>query len=718
MTTQEYPLDRLIRFLNPKEGAINYKKEKVVHILVRTGEILPYRSVSSRLRNVKSYVVNRENTAEHETKCVVNDVANDRKITLIIKYKIRCFREKKEVPKNQYGKRLWNYFTKSARQRLRAYQINYEKGFEDQIVQALYKETHPALSLHKLIEIWIRAYREKVGDKDFILKFFNIRNDIKDLLVDKVANEVGAYFIPRIKLELEDDWEPIPIISDNFPVYLKNGDDRVNVKFKTELYRDTEPDRRIYALSRRHRLPKIEGWMPGRIAAFFNTDCVLHEFFFRPRRLLRQKIINHLNTTLLKDEGRHMTSLVLETKFEFDPPNPMVTDDFEVEIDVEGEHNTVKFVYRLVMVLQDLDIFRSFKLPDFKAWLTSRLTFVTKSNFHSKTYTDHLMEFASNQKEIEDNIKTEVSRWAELVGYSLKEINIITNFENLRYKEGYRFEVEAKEVLFATQNNRIKVKVNFTVQGSIRNMYAMAKDVSWRFKNDVQAAVKEYLQEGLKKKIKTSAPEKFYSHIFNYENPLGGLAILKELRMEVVTILELWDTKNIKIQISLSDTEPVKRIKALRKSPCPFKVTVFPYHLEGYGEEIVFDGKFIIIGICEAYWSVFDARDYEESSKEIGAIADYLNDRISREFNTIERERLEISHKEELPEINSVLETTVKRVEEVFGVTIRVVHFNRCPILSEKVAFNQQKIFTRITTWVNGVKKNILNGKKGDPASR
>ncbi len=716
--TQDYPLDRLIRFKSPdrpEDKRPIYKKEKVVHILERTGEIIPYRQVSSQFRMVKTYIVNRENTAEHETKCVVNDVTNDRKITLIIKYKIRCLREKKteQVPP---GKRVWNYFTKEIRQTLKAYHINYERGYEDQMVRALYKEAHPALALHKLIKIWIREYRQECGDKAFIVDFFKNRKHLQKILKERAAGEVGAHFIPRIKLEHEDEWEPIPIISDNVECFLRGGDDKLNFKFKTELHRDLEPDRHIYALARRHRLPKIKAWMPGKIAAFLNSDCVLHEFFFKPRIYLREKIVKHLNDTLLKDEGRHITGLTFEPTFEFEPPNPQMTQDFTVDIDVEGESNKITFTYRLVMVIQDLDRFRVFKFPDFDQWFTDRLRFVTRNNFHSRTYTEHLIEFASRQKEIEENIKSQVSFWAELVGYSLEEINIITDFEKLRYKEGYRFEIEAQNVVYSTQNNRIKVQVDLDIQGSIRNLYAFIKDVSWRFKNDVEAATKEYLLEQLKYKILATPPEKFYSHIFDYERPEGGLAILKELRLEIVSILELWDTGNIKVNVKLLEIEPVKRIKALRQGTYPFEATAFPYASEGYGEKIVFDGKFVVIGISEAHWSIFTARKYDNSSDEISDIATYLKDRISREVNTIPKERLQDSNREDLPEIAAIIKENVRNIEKVFGVTIRVVHFNRRPILSEEVAFQQQQVFTRISTWVNGVRKNILNGKKGDSA--
>jgi hypothetical protein len=708
----EYPLDLLIRYRYPINERINYKKEKIVHILERTGEIISHRGLNTVGRKVKSYVVSKENTAEHQMEYVVADVPNNRRITLVIKYRIRCLKKEDSNESNRVGKKFLDFITKPLRTTLLSFHINLEHGNEDKIVQALYKDTHPALTLHKRIMRWIREYKEKDGDEAFILNFFSIRDELKKMLVEKTAREIGAKFMPRIRLKYEKEWDPIKIISDNFPVYVQGCDDAINIKFQTELYRDLEPDRRIYALARHHHLGKVESRMPGVIASFMNHNCILHEFFFKPRFYLRDKIIKHLNENFLRREGRHITSLTLTTTFDFDPPNPQITEDFEVELPVEGEHDNISITYRMVLLIQDLDKFRTFKFPDFLGWFKDRLIYVTKKNFNSKTYTEHLIEFTSHRQDIEKSLKEQMSFWAELVGYQLQKLYIITDLEKLRYKEGYRFEIEANNVEYATNNNRIKVNVDLIIQGSLTNMLKVKKDVSWKFKNDVEAALKEYLLERLKYKIKATKPERFYSHIFDYEAREGGIEIIKKLREEMAAILDRWETTNIKVEIKLLEINAVKRIKLLRQNTHDFEVTVFPYRSEGYGEKVFFDGKFIIIGIAEKYWSVFTARNYEKYSDEINAISGYLKNRISRDLNKISIQLLQKSNREDIPQIKKITTETLENVERVFGVTAKLVHFNRRPMLTEEVAFKQQQVLSRISALVNGFKKNIFNGKR------
>lgn len=712
-----YHLNEVIRSKKTGEKRINYKKEKVVHILERTGKIIAYHGILSRFKKVKSYVINRENTAEHETKCVVNDVTSDHKITLIVKYKIRCL-ENPSREEHQSGRGFISRFFGRIKKNLLSFHINIEKGNEDKIVGALYKEEDPAAALHKLIEIWIRDYRKKDGDKAFIMNFFSLREDLSNVLSEKAAMEVGVNFKLRIKLEHQNDWEPYRIESDAFHVMLQGGDDKIMLKFKTELYRDSEPDRYIFSLSRRHRLKKIENWMPSRIASFINTNCILQEIFFKPKIELRTKIIDHLNNTLLKNEGRHMTSLALNIDIDFEFPTPFITEDFKVEIDVEGERDKITVIYRLVMVIADLDRNRVFKLPDFRGWLGTRLAFATKSVFHSKTYTELMIDFSSRLPELEEDLKKRFTKYTDLVGYSLMEVNLITDIEQLKYREGYHVSIAADNLKFATQNNRIKVAVKLAVSGSIKDMARFKKDLSWKFQNEVEPAFKTYLQAKLKGVFKKTAPERFYSHIFDYERPEGGLEILKELKQEIVGILQQWETSNIKIELKFLETDELKRIKALRQKAEAFDTTVFPYTAKGYGEKILINGKFIVVGISEAYWSVFSARSYKTSEDEIEIVRTYLNESISKHFNTFSNHRLHAINREILPEIEEIIAETTQKIERIFGLKIRVIHFNRRPILSEEVAFKQQQVISSLSTLVKGVRRNFFKGKTNDTAGK
>ncbi len=710
---KNYPLDRLIRFKCSDEKRINFKKEKVIHILERTGRIIAYQGILSKFRKIKSYVINRENTAEHETECIVNDVSNDYKIILIIKYKIRCLKSLPAQNNHSDGK-IWKHLAKEIKTTLLSFHINIEESNEDKIVRALYKEEDPAASLHKLIERWIREYRKESGDKAFILNFFELRKDLSKVLSEKAAEEVGVSFVPRIKLEYEDDWDPIQIESETPPIMLKGADDEITFKFKTELYRNLEPDRYIYALARRHRLMKIEKWMPGRIATFLTDTCVLQQIFFVPKNQLRAKIIDHLNATLLKNEGRHMSSMALTIDFDFEFPTPFITEDFKVEINVEGERNKIEIIYRLVMAIEDLDRFRVFKLPDFRAWLTARLAYVTNTVFHSKTYTELMIEFSSRLPELEEELKEKIKRFPTLVGYSLQEVNLITNFEGLRYKEGYRFAIAIENTSFATGNNLIKVILDIVVSGSIKNMQRFKEDVSWKFQNEIESAVKEYLLAKLKGSIKKMTPERFFSHIFDYERPEGGLGEVKQLKDEIAAILQSWDTSNITINLKLLESDAATRIKALRRGALPFDVTAFPYKAKGYGERIIIDGKFIIAGISEAYWGVFTSRRYKNPDDEIEVITGFLSDCIRKEVNIISTKKLYSINREELPEIEKIVADSIKKVEEAFGLSIRIIHFNRRPVVSEEIAFKQQQFISKVSVLVEGVKRNLFSGKKND----
>lgn len=714
---ENYPLDQLIRFKHRDEKRINFKKEKVVHILERTGRIIPYHGILTPFIKVKSYVVNRENTAEHETKCIVNDVSSDHRITLIVKYKIRCLKNFSRDEK-RFFRKFFSRFTGRIKTTLLSFHINVEDSIENKIVRALYKEEDPAASLHKLIEIWIRQYRQIGGDKAFILNFFSLRKDLVNVLEQKAEMEIGVNLKLRIKLEYEDDWDAIPIESESFPIMLKGGDDKIMINFKTDLYRNVSPDRHVFALARRHRLEKIEKWMPSRIAAFINKNCILQEIFFKPRIKLRTKIIDHLNNTLLKDEGRHMTSLALGIDIDFDFPTPFITEDFEVEIDVEGERDKLTLIYRLVIVIENLDLFRVFKLADFRAWFGARLNYATKSVFHSKTYTELIIDLSSRLPEIEAELKKRITKYTDLVGYCLQEVNLITDVEELKYREGYHVAIAADNVTFATQDNRIKVAVRLAVSGSIRNMYAFKKEISWKFQNKVDSAAKTYLLAKLKGIIKKTAPERFYSHIFDYEQPEGGIEIVKELKETIAAMLQQWDTSNMKIEFELLETEVLRRIKALRQKAIGFNATVFPYAAKGYGEKISIDGTFVVVGISKRYWSVFSARSYEAPNDEINELTTYLSESISRNFNTFSNQKLHSINREVLPEIERITEETIQKIERVYGLNIQIVHFNRRPILSEEIAFKQQRVFSSVSVLVKGLKKNFFNGKAGDTADK
>lgn len=407
--SQIYHLDQVIQRLQsltlPK---IDSAIEKIVIIDAKKGKILLKEPWMRLGRDLRRYLVSTQNTAEWKTDCEIKDVSTEEPITINISCKAHC-----------------------------------ELKNEDKLVLALSKGDNPDITLNELIKKWIREFkdnREKEGIA-FIQEYFKQREELRKYIKNKAHEEVGLHLtVLRLSLWLEDELKPLPISSEDFfPVRVRDYNDELSLRFKTELRIDEE--NKIKAILHYNQLPELKTLIEEQIQKFLLENCILHEFCYELNSSIRQKLVEVLHE-ILKSKGRKIAFLFLESAGIPPLPESFLSIERDVKCKINKESPTpITVKHSLLMDLNNVGKYIAANIDNLEDWVEDKLNQITQKILFERTYVDILLDFEPDK----DKIKQEMQKEAQNIGYSVMQLIVVPDLEPIKWKnEGFKIRVVAE----------------------------------------------------------------------------------------------------------------------------------------------------------------------------------------------------------------------------------------------------------------------------------
>lgn len=389
--SQTYPLDPIIRILDSLRPPDNPLTEKVIIIDANNGDILEKEPGFFSSRNPRSYLVSTQNIAECKGPiCHLREFETGHEINIDITYSARC-----------------------------------ERGREEGVVRALYNGDNPVAVLNGFIHMLIEELRRTKEEEgtSLIQNYFHLRGELEEHIRSEVLDKIGLYLNIKLAVEHENDVKPLLIDSETLVVRVRDCDDELAIRLKTELQIDEA--NKINAILNRDRTPELKALVKEYIEKSLSEDFTLHELCYKLQSEVRNKLIEGLNKLLLS-EGRNIGFLSVERMTELSLPAQSSQIEHDVACDVKGYQDQINVNYKLLVNLEDVGKYRMAEIDDLETSLKDRLDNVTQTMLFDKTYIDLCLNFDDTE------IRLAVEKEIMSIGYATQnlEINLLLPLED------------------------------------------------------------------------------------------------------------------------------------------------------------------------------------------------------------------------------------------------------------------------------------------------
>ncbi|MCK5525424.1 MAG: hypothetical protein KAI83_20030 [Thiomargarita sp.] len=649
----EPKIENIIRQLDDPSNLphIDSSIEAIVCIDAKTGDERPIGRLG-RLKNfgreLRYYWVSNQNTIESAFVCTVKDIPSNRAIDIHVAYEARC-----------------------------------EQGNEYKVVRALYKSDHLSKTFDKLIDKWIKKYAQnktRVGIH-FLTHYFQLREELQEQISQHAQQEVGLILKTHIALVLEKEGPLIPfeISSDYFPVRVKDCDDELELKLNTVLQINEE--HKINSVLAYERRPQLERLVQEQIQSFFWENATLPEFIHQLNGSIRERLIVFLNNVLIQ-EGRKISVLSLESRLSL--PEDFLSFKISVEdCTVQKSSTPIRVKHELQMKLDDIRKYKAAKIENLEDWINQKLAQITKTVLFEKTYAELIKSFDENEtnKEIPNEIKAEIETETQKIGYTVQhhlvkpqDVEIL-----VLQRDGLSFE---KNGNFTTYNTDTEVKLTFVMEGKIRNLEKITPYINPNT-SIIEEIGKTALEEA-RQLIHTINAERFYMR-FAYTDIEGEIPVEQELKSRIVAKLEgQFGLEEVSVTPKLLETDIAKRFKALLEGYESFEFETFPLGDRGRGEKMKFSLAFKVRSVGQGGWNTFQSNNFKSRADELGKVKKILEDDLKTKLETIPSNVLQYGDIKDYPEIRRIVDISIEKIVEVFGLEIEIIVFRRLATETEK----------------------------------
>lgn len=635
--------------------------EAIVCIDAKTADERPIGRLRNFGREVRYYWVSTQNTIESVFVCTVKDIASNQAIDIYVTYEARC-----------------------------------EHGNEYKAVKALYKSDQPNKTFDILIDKWIKEYAQnktRVGI-NFITHYFQLREELQEHINQRAQQEVGLILNTHLALVLEKEGLLIPfeITSDYyFPVHLKDCDDELELKLDTVLQIDEE--HKINSVLAYDRRLQLENLVQEHIQTFLRENITLQEFIDELNGSVREKLIVLLNNVLIQ-EGRKISFLSFESKVSL-PENFL---SFKISVDdctVQNSSTPICVEHELQMKLDDIRKYKISKIDNLEDWINRKLAQITKTVLFEKTYAELIKSFDENEtnKEIPNEIRKEIEKEAKSIGYTVQhhlvkpqDVEIL-----ILQRDGLSFE---KEGNFTTYNTDTEVKLTFVIEGKIRTLEKITSYINPN--TSIIDEIRKTALEEARQLIHTIDAERFYMR-FVYTDIEGEIPVEQELKNRIISKLEgKFGLEEVSVTPKLLETDIAKRFKALLEGYKSFEFETFPLGDRGKGEQMKFSLGFKVRSVTQGGWNTFQSNNYQSRDEELEEIRKILEDDLKTKLETIPSNTLQYGDIRDYPEIRRIVNMSIEKIFNVFGLEIEIILFRRLATETEKLIQERYKTDLKI----------------------
>lgn len=639
--SQTYPLDPVIQRLHSYTSPAD-DTEKIVIINGKTGEVLQRKPLLKVVHDLRYYRVSTRNTAECEgPTCTVRDIRTGQEIHIKVVYEASCV-----------------------------------MGHEVQVVQALYKDNHAGAFLNHLIEGWIQDFVRDQGKSEFIQSFFERRDALEKHLRQKANDYVGLSLDLSLSLENEDKLDSWPIKFGNIPVRAQDYDQELNIKFEAELHVDET--RKINAVLGYSRLPWLTDLIKTHIQGFILKTVTLHKLCYETDSV-RQMLIQSLNQILSK-QGRRIGFLTFEFTDTPALPKEFVYFEHGLNCTIKKCPHPIRVEHKLQMALMDTGKFHNARINNLEQWVQQKLDRITQDILFEKTYVELLLYFDENE------IKREMQKEAELIGYIVKQLIVIPGLREIVLPtDGFDISCKAN---FATHDTRVQVGLAVVVTGKIKDLTKVESYLNPQ--TDIFKHIEDEVVRETQRIMHGVDPERFYMR-FRFsdrekESPVEQV-LEKGITEKLVETFHA-DANEIRVILKILETDLTKRLEGLQAGLYEVTVTALPSSGQIDAQLVTFRIMFQVLGVHKDGWYTFRAHNSRPLDEEIEQIKRIIGEDLKAKLDRVPSHILIYKNLETMYEMWKVFPSTIQKIIDTFGLIIRPITFLRLETSEERASQN------------------------------
>jgi len=265
---------------------------------------------------------------------------------------------------------------------------------------------------------------------------------------------------------------------------------------------------------------------------------------------------------------------------------------------------------------------------------------------------------------------------------SIETIKLLSKLDSIELNKNFQIEILSE---YPTKLYAIFVKMTIILVLMIDDIESIKPYAN----KNLKKVISDFIIEELTQFMHHIDPERFYLR-FHFSHVADEMSIENEIKMLLKNKLtEKFNFKVINIVIKQIDTDLTQRFESLISSATKLEFKVSPLNS---GEELVYEGEFIVESVWEDGWHSFMTRN--ASLDEIGnAIERYLSSKLSN----MPVDTLRYNDIRKLHQLKDISEKIVQEyVEKQFGLSVQLLYLTRARTQLETFNLTQNKEHEKI----------------------
>jgi hypothetical protein len=480
-----------------------------------------------------------------------------------------------------------------------AYRASYDPLDREKVAQQLFTTGKPLKDeIDKKLKYWVNAHL-RGSEGEFIDLYLERVTKLEQDLVNIARAETGIQL--DLNITLNKQVKTIIIPSRENKVRVSDSDEELDLTIQTELlvidpikasYLDINGDIKWGEI-------QLVNLLMFEIKKYLQENTKVTEFYYELKDKVRNNLVNYLNKKLA-DKGRKISYLHLDSKIANSSPAPqeLIEIQYLVECKVQNYPKLIPVENTLQMLPQDVKRYISAQSPNLPVWVESKLEKIIKPLLLAKKYIDILSEFET----VSNQIRQEMGKEAESIGYKIEHIVSIPRLAHLDLKTD--FEIQNKNEEFSTNAANIKVKLTTIVNARFDDFKGVEQYLD-RDVNKIKEEMQKVVNAATREVLHQILPESFYMYF--YSGTTGkGESVEEKLQERIATALtNRFGVVVIGVTPKTEETNIIEYLQKLigitdNKFECTIDSTTG-------AESATLNGSFKIVRIEDGYWNTFQS---------------------------------------------------------------------------------------------------------------
>lgn len=549
------------------------------------------------------------------------------------------------------------------------YQVSSIVGEKESLVKVFCNEKNINEVIYNFIDKTIKSFIEEKTIPGVISNFSGAISSLTHKIETEVRNELKLDFRIIIELANEKHLENLEIKSKDFTVKIQSYLENINFNFEIGLELDV--DKKVLAMT--SQTSEIETFIIKEIKNYLIHNVSLDDICFRLNEDIKRNLKNVLKISILNKFGYDISYLMLYADTNALIPKDIQIIEHQTECRLKEYPTPIIINNKVELKREDVAKYNNANISDTEHWLKQILDDIIKEVFFNKTYVNVLLDL----RIAENEIKEKIGRKAHEVGFSVRHILVKPQLKELELKDGFKIELDDT---YHTKDNRVIIKLKTIFLGKITNLRAIEPFLNPNI--DIKERIERNIHEEIEKNIHKIEPERAYMRFF-HTDITGEQSVEDIIRENIKSKLENYHIEDFNLTLKPLETEITKRFQELQKGFYPFKVELFPLRDEGGSEKVTLNISFRVLGVDQNGWYTFQTNNFDTKDREINNIVRFLSEDLKAKLETIPNILLQYTEYQELQEIKTVTNSSLKEVIKVFGLVIEIITFRRSASVQE-----------------------------------